>query len=365
MENPETNIIEAPQKERISSKKARNITLVLSFLAVLLLIASVFIGLNTSPEEITTFSMGSYVQQKVYGADRQNTAHEAASAVAALEEMISWRVEGSDIEKLNLGAGGDFIEISPLTYGLLELCNDVSELSGGAFDVTISPLSRLWDFDRGDEFIPEQSLVEELLPHVDYRNILLGENNTAALKQTMTSVDLGGIGKGAACDAAINVYKQSDVSAAIIAVGGSVGVYGGKLFGDPWTVSIKNPAGSGTMGELKITDGFVSTSGSYEKFFTDSGELYHHILDPKTGYPAKSRLVSVTVKSASGALSDALSTACFILGLESAAALLREYDSEAVFIDENNKVYLTDGLKNSGAFKITNNDYTLAENYNE
>ncbi len=361
MGNPDAIEDKSTHKIKMSPKKARNLTFAFSLLAVLLLISSAVIGLNAAPEEITTFSMGSYVQQKVYGGDKQNAARAAAAAIAELENTISWRVEGSDIEKLALNAGGDYLAVKPVTYALLKLCKDVAELSGGAFDVTIAPISHLWDFDRGDEFVPEQSLIDELLPHVNYENILLGENDTAALKDKLTSIDLGGIGKGAACDAAISIYEQSSVGGGIIAVGGSVGVYGGKLFGDAWNIAIRDPASTGTMAELKIREGFVSTSGNYEKAFTKDNVLYHHILDPKTGYPADSGLVSVTVKASSGALSDALSTASFILGLDEAKELLKKYDAEGIFIDNNRKVYVTEGIE-AKDFKITENTYSLAEN---
>lgn len=333
-------------------------------LVVILLALSIVINLGSTAYEATTYSMGSYVTQRVYGNEREDTAKEVANNIAKLDDMISWRIENSDIERLNIEAGGEFVDVGQMTYNLLELSKDVSELSDGAFDVTIAPLSRLWDFDRGDDFVPDEKLISELLPHVNYKNILL-DDGKAALKTSMTMVDLGSIGKGAACDVAIETYKKSKISRAIVAVGGSVGVYGSKSFGADWNIAVRTPKPNTaeTMGELSISEGFISTSGSYEKGFEQSGELYHHILDPKTGFPVKNELISVTVLSGSGALSDALSTAGFVLGLEDGMALLEEYDAEGIFITEDSKVFLTNGFSDEtdGKFKIIDNSYVLAE----
>src|SRR5699024_9207852 len=127
-----------------------------------------------------------------------------------------------------------------------------------------------------------------------------------------------GIGKGAACDAAVQMYQESGAEAGIVAVGGSIGLYGEKPDGSLWRLGVRDPNSGDdraeAMGLLDLASGFVSTSGSYEKTFTENGKTYHHLLDPKTGYPAESGLVSVTVVAKSGALSDALATAVFVLG---------------------------------------------------
>ena len=171
------------------------------------------------------------------------------------------------------------------------------------------------------------------------------------------AVDLGSVGKGAACDAAVRAYEEAGAKAAIIAVGGSVGVYGEKSSGKPWSVAVRDPNGDGSLGSVTLAEGFVSTSGSYEKYFEQDGVLYHHLLDPETGYPAESGLVSVTVVAKSGVLSDALSTACFVLGREDGMKLLEEFDAEGIFINSDNNITVTDGLKDR--FTRTSRDYTL------
>ena len=302
--------------------------------------------------------MGSYVQQTVYGENREDAAVKAADAVEALEQKISWRVANSDIQKLNNNAGKDWVTLSDETLNVLTQAQSVSEKSGGAFDVTIAPISRLWDFDDELNEVPDSDLITSLLPYVNYSLLRIDETEqTASLKNLGMAVDLGSVGKGAACNAAVRAYEEAGAKAAIIAVGGSVGVYGEKSSGKPWSVAVRDPNGDGSLGSVTLAEGFVSTSGSYEKYFEQDGVLYHHLLDPKTGYPAESGLVSVTVVAKSGVLSDALSTACFVLGREDGMKLLEEFDAEGIFINSDNNITVTDGLKDH--FTLTSRDYTL------
>ena len=347
----------------LSEQNAKRLALAMGgVLLVLIVLLALFPLLDKTAEkyEVTTYAMGSYVQQTVYGDAREAGAVAAADAVQALENKISWRVAGSDIQKLNDNAGKDWTTVSAETLGILEIAQDVAEKSGGAFDVTIAPISRLWDFDNERHEVPDDDMLRSLLPYVDYTGLRLNVNErSASLKNLNTAVDLGAVGKGAACDAAVKAYEEAGVQAAIVSVGGSVGTYGEKPGGATWNVAVRNPNGDGTLGSVSVASGFLSTSGSYEKCFTLDGKTYHHLLDPATGYPAETGLVSVTVLSDSGARSDALSTACFVLGLEKGMALLAQYGAEGIFIDENNTVTVTDGLKNR--FTLTADGYTPAD----
>lgn len=350
--------------KKLTEKSARRLTGILIAAAVLLFVAAAilyFYYTNANEGyEVTTYSMGSYVQQTLYGSGKEEAAAEAADNIAKLEDTISWRKEDSDIQRLNAGAGGSFIDVDPVTYSLLELTGDVAEASGGAFDITIAPLSQLWDFDSGRKIVPEDTLIGQLLAAVDYSRVLLSDGK-AALKQKNTAVDLGAVGKGAACDVAVKTYEQRGISRGIVAVGGSVGIYGDKAGGGKWKVAVRDPESTASLGELALDGGsFVSTSGSYEKSFEQDGALYHHILDPHTGYPAESGLLSVTVVAQSGALSDALSTACFVTDLNRALLLLSEYSeqgAEAVFVTTDREVYVTDGLRD--AFTLYDDRYEV------
>ena len=259
----------------ITEKKAKHLTLI--FVAVLFLVIVVlalFPLLDREEEryEVTTYAMGSYVQQTVYGENREDAAVKAADAVEALEQKISWRVANSDIQKLNNNAGKDWVTLSDETLNVLTQAQSVSEKSGGAFDVTIAPISRLWDFDDELNEVPDSDLITSLLPYVNYSLLRIDETEqTASLKNLGIAVDLGSVGKGAACDAAGRAYEEAGAKAAIIAVGGSVGVYGEKSSGKPWSVAVRDPNGDGSLGSVTLAEGFVSTSGSYEKYFEQDG----------------------------------------------------------------------------------------------
>lgn len=348
----------------ITAKNLKRLTaavfcLVLALAA--LLIASWFypfdFNRSDDAETMTTYAMGSIVQQTVYGSQAEAAESAASSAVTALENRISWRVEDSEISKLNQAAGKTDVTLSKETANLLELLLDVAKQSGGAFDPTIAPLSLLWNFDT-DPSLPSDEDIRYFKQFVGYENLILDSaTRKAHLSDAKNALDLGAAGKGAACDTVCQTYQEYNVQAGIVAVGGSVGLYGQKPDGSLWNIAVRDPANDGTLGTLSLEKGFISTSGSYEKYFEENGTLYHHLLDPKTGYPADSGLVSVTVVSSSGALSDALSTACFVLGYENSLSLLEHYDAEAVFIDTNNQIYVTDGLKD--AFTLTSSAYTI------
>lgn len=347
----------------MSEQTAKRLTLVLgAVLLVLILVIALFPLLDSvgKPYEVTTYAMGSYVQQSVYGDNSEEAAVAAADAIQALENEISWRVSGSDVQKLNNAAGKDWVELNSDTMEILEIAQDVAERSGGAFDVTIAPISRLWDFDSERQEVPDIDTIDALLPNVGYEFLRLDtEENTASLKNLDNAVDLGGVGKGAACDAAIEAYAETGAEAAIVSVGGSVGVWGQKDSGADWSIAVRDPNSDGALGALSIESGFLATSGSYEKCFTQDGKTYHHLLDPETGYPAETGLVSVTVLCDNGARADALATACFVLGLEEGQALLESYNAEGIFISTDNVITVTDGLQDR--FTLTADGYTIAE----
>lgn len=312
--------------------------------------------------ECTNYAMGAYVQQTVYGSHAEEAASDAIREIMELENLISWRIADSDIQKLNDHAGVDWLTIDDVTFSILEQCLDVAEKSDGAFDPTILPLSALWDFGGDNQHLPDAEQIESSLQYVNYQNLRLDvEEGSASLKYHYMGIDLGAVGKGAACTAAVQAYKDAGADAGIIAVGGSVGVFGTKPDGHLWNIAVRDPESGDdktqALGSLDLDSGFVSTSGSYERNFVENGVEYHHLLNPKTGYPADTGLVSVTVVHSDGTLSDALSTACFVLGVEKGTALLALYGAEGIFIDKDHGITVTDGLKDR--FHLVSENYHL------
>lgn len=286
-----------------------------------------------SEKSETFYSMGAFCSATyVGGAD-------AEKAVRDTENLISARVVGSDIYKLN---HGETVNLPDDIKNLLSLCADVSAFTEGKYDVFALPLTSLWDFDAEEVSVPSAEEIEKALSDSSVKSL---ETDGEGSKLTSGGIDLGSVGKGFGCENAVNALKNSGCKNCIVSVGGSIGVYSD---GDKeYKIALRDPFGSqnDVIGVFKLKNAYVSTSGSYEKCFEKDGILYHHILDARTGLPYESDFVSVSVVSESGALSDILSTSCFMLSVEEAQKLLKKYSSEAVFVTKNGDIIATSGLK--------------------
>ena len=250
---------------------------------------------------------------------------------ADYEAMLSKTVEGSDVWKLN-HADGKPVEVRSETAELLCLAVEIGAESEGAFDVTIAPLSGMWDFTADNPVVPDPKALLSAAAHVDYRNIAIDGNTVTLLNGA--EIDLGGIAKGYIADRVADYLKEQGVTSACINMGGNVVTIGTKPGGGLWTVGIRDPNGTQEQSAevLKLGSAAVVTSGNYERFFILDGERYHHILDPKTGMPVSNGLASVTIVGVRSDLCDALSTACFVLGEEKSGALLDRYGVRAIFL---------------------------------
>ena len=253
------------------------------------------------------------------------------AGVTALENEISRNIDTSAVSALNRTGRAE----SEVLADAVAVCRAVSAASDGAFDITVGGITGLWDFDNGG-VLPDAGDIESALSYIDYNRLAVDGDTVTAEKGT--KVDLGAVGKGAACDAAREVLAARGVKGAVVSVGGSVLAYGRRnAAGDKWRIAVRHPREADSyLGIITLDEGCVSTSGDYEKYFEKDGVRYHHLLDPATGYPAESDLISVTVVCKSGLLSDALSTACFVLGSAHGTALVEAFDAGAVFV-------LTDG----------------------
>lgn len=323
----------------------------------------------------TDFAMGTVISQNVYSANEEEIAEKVLSTINELENTISWRIQLSPVALINEAAGtGKKIEVEEKLVKWLSDCQDVYERSQGALDITVGPASRLWDIGGDNPKVATAKEVEAVLPLIDGSKVQIdGEKVSLDIKGGQ--LDLGAVGKGIACDE-IGKMLTEEVSSdfqvnGTFSVGGSVLIYGEKPDGTDWKIGVQNPRGEEgeNMGVLTIRQKekekkYVSTSGDYEKYIEKDGVRYHHIMDPRTGSPADSGLISVTIISESGFLSDALSTACFVLGLEDGMKLTAEYGAEAIFIDEDKNVYLTEGAGEH--FQILEKEYRLSdEEYNK
>ena len=307
------------------------------------------------------FAMDTVVSETLYtsGADINTQIGEKLREMETT--LLSWTEENSQISQLN-NADGKTMEVSDDLAADLEKIRQLSQDSNGAFDPTLGKIIRLWDIAGENPHVPDQSEIDTLLPEVGYEKIQVDGNNVTLLDGC--TLDLGAVGKGMGCDQIMDYLQtQPDVFGMILNLGGSsVMTYGEKPDGSSWKVALTDPRDTegDYLGAITLdANQFLSTSGDYEKYFIEDGIRYHHILDPKTGYPVQNGLTSVTIVCDQGYLADGLSTACFVLGMDAAKPLLEKYGAEAVFVDEDKNVYVTSGLMDK--FELMKDGYTVNE----
>lgn len=295
--------------------------------------------------------MGTIITCKVFGEQAEGSVQAAFGEIGRLESILSRFVRDSDISRINSSAGIRCEKVGSETYEVLSQAIEFSKCCHGCFDVTIGPLVRLWGESGKKSEPPGEADIERALPLVGHNALLLDPREmTAGLERKGQSVDLGGVGKGYAADKVLGVFGNYGVSSAFVNLGGNVATMGTKPDGSPWHIGIRHPREENSLiGVVSVAGRSVVTSGDYQRYFIGrDGKRYHHILDPNTGYPAESGLVSVTVAAGSSAAADALSTALFVAGLQKGVGFLGSFPgTEAVFVGQDLSVYATKGLQGS------------------
>lgn len=301
-----------------------------------------------------SFAMGTSVSVTLYGYPESDYKKIEQEIQKLDEAVLSWRTEGSELYTLNHSyMAGEPYSLSDQLYTALRQAYNVCRDSEGALDITIRPLASLWNIEAATESefcVPEAAQITQTLSKVGFETLEFGETQAITIRDTGRVLDLGAVGKGFALDVVHGKLQELNISGATISVGGSILVYGEKKDGSDFRVAIRNPQGSAEdrIGYLEFAPNSnvcISTSGDYEKYIELNGIRYHHILSRATGYPAESELSSITVVCQNGLYSDALSTACYVLGYEKSLDLLKRYHAEAVFIDKENQVTITEGLQ--------------------
>lgn len=292
------------------------------------------------------FAMDTVMTINAYGSNSESAVKAAQNEISRLDKLLSVQNENSEIFKLNQSKQ---MTVSEDTLTLITRSKEIYTLTDCAFDITCEPLAREWGFYSGlKNKVPSQKAIENALEAVGAEHINI-ENSTVTLDEN-TSLDLGGIAKGYASQKAAEILKENGVASALMSLGGNVRAVGTKPDGEGWSVAITDPDDNAkSIGTLKISDKAVVTSGGYQRYFEENGQIYHHIIDTKTGYPADSGLKSVTVVSDDDTLADALSTSLFVMGLEKSGEFYGENSSlfGAVFITDKSEIYVTDNLKDS------------------
>ncbi len=295
-----------------------------------------------APQSATTFCADTVATLTAYDATKEQLQSILAVCLR-YDAIFSKTMEGSDVWRVNHG-GGERVKVDAALIEALNAAQRVAALTNGAFDVTIAPVSALWDFTGGTARLPDARALAAAVQKVDYTKIRI-EGDTVTLPAGM-QIDLGGVAKGYIADAVAALCRASGIENAVLDMGGNIAVVGAKADGSAWRVGIRDP--NDPYGEsalrLEAKRGSVVTSGVYMRGFELDGVRYHHILDTKTGYPVQNELASVTVLADDGALADALSTACMALGLDGGMALLNALsEAEGVFILRDGTTRCTQG----------------------
>ncbi|AAK80710.1 thiamine biosynthesis lipoprotein [Clostridium acetobutylicum] len=297
------------------------------------------------------FCMGTIISQKIYGEDKKEVLFKVENEMRRLEKAMNFYSSSSEISKLNKFGFENEIKLSKDVYHVIKNAKNFSKKTLGAFDISLAPIIKLWGIFCENERVPSVKEIEKNLSLVNYKNLVLNDyKRTVKFLVEDMKVDLGGIAKGYAADRAIDIYKGGGVKSASINLGGNVSVIGEKPDGKSWCIGVQNPLKKRgeIIGAISVKNKSVVTSGSYVRYFEKDNIKYHHIIDPKTGYPAKEELLSVTVIFENSMLCDAVSTAAFIAGADGGIELVKRFrDVEAIFITKDRKVIITKGIAKS------------------
>lgn len=294
------------------------------------------------------FLLNTFVSVTLYDTDKEEILDGALDVCREYENVLSTTIDTSEIYQMNHRKPGERqFTVSDKTAEVLKKGLEYCEMSGGAFDITIEPLSSLWDFAGADPAVPESTAIQAALEKVGYKKVLL-EGNTVTFADDDTAIDLGAIAKGYIADRIKDYLTEQGVRSAIINLGGNVVCVGEKTDGKPFKIGLQKPFAdrTETVAALDINDLSVVSSGVYERHFIQDGVNYHHILDPHTGYPYENGLTQVTIISKLSVDGDGLSTSCFALGLENGMKLADSLEGVyAVFITEDGELHYSEGAQ--------------------
>ena len=297
----------------------------------------------------TTFVLDTYCTITIYGGDdaaNQTLLTGAFDLCTKYENLLSATLASSDIYKLN---HRETSAVSAETAALIQKGLDYGAKTDGAFDITIEPLSSLWNFDASTHVVPAAADIDAARAKVNYKNVTVS-GTTVTFTDDTTQIDLGGIAKGYIADQVAAYLRKNGVAHAIVNLGGNALCVGGKTDSTDFSVGIERPFGTDSIAAVQVRDLSVVTSGVYERYFYQDGKLYHHILDPKTGYPAATDLKSASIMTKKSVLGDAYSTILFLLGHDRAMELIEsdERFEGGVLVDMDDRATKSDG----STFKI-------------
>ena len=323
------------------------LTISLVFLGVVL--ANKYVKENNKSEVSVDFLMDTFVEQRATGKNSKKAVDKVIEELKKFEQNYSLHIDNSLVDRINKNAGIAPVQLTNEEFEFLKTSVEYSKLSGGVFDVSVSPVIALWGFQTDAPKVPSEKDLAEKLDLVSYENIELNEENkTIYLTKKGMAIDLGGIAKGKSLDIVKEIYDEFQIKEGFVSVGGNIYVYGKAGHNNPSKIGIKNPDSQENemVGNVLMENQIIATSGAYERFFEENNEKYHHIIDPRTGKPANSDLKSVSIIADDGALSDYLSTTFFVLGENAVREQLSNEQFGIIAITQNNEILVSNHLEN-------------------
>lgn len=310
----------------------------------------------------TELFMGTAIKVTLYEGGNEGILDKVFNRIIDIEDLVSINKDETELTKLNDNSGVGKVKLSDTSYNIIKEGLRYSKMSDGAYDISIGPLVKLWSIGLPEAKVPTKDEINETIKYVDYSKIEINESTKEVfLSQKGMMLDLGSIAKGYVADEIVTLLKNEGVNKAIIDLGGNIYALGSKEENKGWNIGIQDPFDDrgNAVGVVEVADKSVVTTGVYERFIEENGVKYHHILNPKTGYPYETEIAGVSIIADKSVDADALSTLIFTKGLEEGLKLVEELDTvDAVFITNNKEVYITDGLK--GNFKIINEGFILS-----
>ncbi len=323
-------------------------------------------SLESVPVTKVDFAMDTVIQYCFYGENAQKALEECESLLLELEGKFTCsETYGSgkgEILQVNQMAGKKAVPVSPETFQLLLRSLELREQTSGLFDVTIGPLTALWNIMGDSPSVPPQEEIETALSLVGEGIFLEQDKQEVYLQREGQRIDLGAVAKGCACDLLREVCQKNGIVKGYLSLGGNMMVLPDSK---EMRFGLQNPLNGGeasAIATFSLEGQTMATAGGYERYFEQNGVRYCHILDPRTGWPAQTDLLSASVISEDGALADALSTALFLMGREKALAFLENVPCHAVLVDSDRQVWLYGDIEEKFQFQLLESSgYRLAE----
>ena len=330
------------------------------FLLITLLISIFLYDQSTKLYSGSQFAMDTFMNYKLCGINAQKTIEEIKAYVSNLDKKLSLYSENSEISKINQNAGKDFVKVSDETFEIIAYSQKLCSESNGSFDITIAPLTKLWNIMSENPKVPDLDDINAKKELVDFNDIILDESTTSVkLLKEGQAIDLGGIAKGYVCQKVVEICERNGVKSGIISIGGNIAIIGKESIDVSITIPERNK--EGTFAKVKIKDTIIATSGGYERYFEEKGIIYEHIIDPSSGFPAESDLISVSVISNDGIVTDAMSTRFYIEGLGSVKKNLDCDSIGIIAVDCEKNVYVSGWLKEFVTLNEQFPEYNFAE----